>query len=106
MSKWACTIVQQFDGTYYARLDIMGKEIEDLPEGVNYNTLKEAIKNKTGIVILKHKDMIFERLSNTEKIATIDATQYREIGKDCRVTLKERIEGWKPNFAERNALTV
>jgi hypothetical protein len=102
MSKWACTIVKEFEGTYYARMCIDGKEVEDLPEGVNYKTLKEAIKNKTGITILKHKEMIFEKLSDTEKIATIDATQYRGIGKDCRVTLKERIEGWKPNFAECN----
>jgi len=98
MSKWACTIVKEHEGTYYTNMEINGITVKDLPEGVNYNTLKEAIKNKTGITILKHKDMIFEKLSDTEKVATIDATQYRGIGKDCRVTLKERIKGWKPNF--------
>lgn len=96
MNKWICTIVQDSDGKYYASMDIDNIQVTELPEHVDYNTLKEAIRNKTGIEILKKKDMIFERLSDFEKIATIDATQYRGDGKDCRVTLKERINGWKP----------
>lgn len=101
MSKWICTVVQDADGKYYANMDIDGVEVIELPEHVDYKTLREAIKNKTGISILMKKDMIFERLSDFEKVATIDATQYRGEGKDCRVTIEERINGWKPCW-ERN----
>lgn len=98
MNKWTCTVVKDATGKYYARLTIGGYDVEGLPEHVNYKTLKETIRQKTGIEILKHKDMIWERLSDTEMIATIDATQYRRKGKDCRVTIEERKNGWKPCF--------
>ena len=39
--------------------------------------------------------MIWERLSDFEKIATIDATQPRA---DCRVRINERQNGWKPKW--------
>lgn len=96
-NRFACTVIKNLEGKYRCKLEIEGVEIQNIEENVDYKTLKKSIEDRTGIIILKYKDMIFERLSNTEKIATIDATQYRE-GKDCRVTISDRIEGWKPNF--------
>lgn len=98
MAKWICTVIQR-DEKYRAVMEIMGKSVEDLPTDVDYRTLYEAIRLKTGISILKRKDMIFEKLSDFEKIATLDATQYRGVGTDCRVTIKERINGWKPDWS-------
>lgn len=94
MSKWTCTVIQNTDtGKYRAFMDIDGKSVEGLPFDVGYNILRQEIKNITHKEILKRKDMAFERLSDFEIIATIDATQTRN---DCRVTLAERINGWKP----------
>ena len=98
--KRTLTIIQS-EGKYRAIMLMGNKEVEGLPSYVDYRTLKEAIRLKTGVEILKRKDMIFERLSDFEKVATIDATQYRGEGKDCRVTLAERINGWKPCWDEQ-----
>lgn len=92
--KWTITVIQT-NGKYRAIMLMNNKEIE-LPSGVDYRTLKNAIRLKTGVEILKRKDMIFEKLSDFEKIATIDNTQYRGAGKDCRVTIQERKNGWEP----------
>ena len=94
MRKWICTIIQNTDsGKYHADMLINNKIVDGIPFDVGYKTLTEAIKRITGISILKRKEMIFERLSDFEKIATIDATQPRN---DCRVTVTERINGWTP----------
>lgn len=90
--KWTLTVIQ-CDGKYRAIMETDNGYIDELPSEVNYKTLKEAIRFKTGVEILKRKDMVFERLSDFEKIATIDATQPR---RDCRVTMAERKSGWKP----------
>jgi len=97
MSKWTCEVVKDRKGTYCACMNIEGKYVEGLPMNVDYRTLKEAIRNKTGIEILKHKNMIFEG-KGKEKYAVIDATQYRGEGKDCRVTYQDLLDGWKPKF--------
>lgn len=94
MSKWTCEVVKDFNGLYYCNMCIDGKMVEGLPEYVDYNTLKAAIRRMTGIEILKHKNMIFEG-SGRKRYALIDNTQTRN---DCRVTLQERINGWKPCF--------
>ena len=94
--KWTLTVIQS-NGKYRAIMLMDNKEVEGLPSEVNYKTLKEAIKLKTGVTILQRKEMIFEKLSDFEKIATIDATQYRE-GKDCRVTMEDRKNGWQPDW--------
>lgn len=94
MNRWVCKIIKNSDNKYHADMQIEGRNIYDLEENVDYKTLSKSIFNKTGIQILKCKDMIFEKLSNTEKVATIDCTQYRN--GDCRVTMKELINGWKP----------
>ena len=93
-NRWICEVVRDFDGTYYANMTIEGKSVDGLPEYVDYKTLKEAIKNKTGIEILKCKDMIFEKFGR-KYYALIDATQTRS---DCRVTFEERLHGYKPCF--------
>ena len=94
MKKWTCTVIQNTDsGKYRADMLINNKTVDGIPFDVDYKTLMEAIKRITGISILKRKEMIFERLSDFEKIATIDATQPRN---DCRVTVEERINGWNP----------
>lgn len=97
MSKWFLEVVQDFDGSYYANLTVDGVLVDGLPEYVDYNTLKNAIKAKTGIEILKKKDMIFQQ-DGRKKYAYIDATQYRGEGKDCRITFDEIKNGWKPKF--------
>lgn len=92
--KWICTIIyNKTIGKYRAIMEVNGRSIDNLPVDVDYNTLKNEIKRITGKEILKRKDMIFERLSNYELIATIDAASCR---KDCRVTIAERKNGWKP----------
>lgn len=96
--RWCCTIVKDAEGKYYANMEIEGVPVKDLPAHVSYKTLSSAILQKTGISIPKQKEMLWERLSDTEKIATIDASQYRGEGKDCRVSVAERIAGWKPCF--------
>lgn len=105
MRKWCCTIIYCKDDQfghhgYRAILEIGGYTVEDLPEYVGYNELRNVIKRATGIEILRRKDMIFEKLSDFEQIATIDNTQYRGEGKDCRVRLVERQNGWKPKWDE------
>lgn len=95
--KWTLTVIQS-NGKYRAIMLMDNKEVEDLPSEVDYKTLKEAIKLKTGVTILQRKEMIFEKLSDFEKIATIDATQYRGEGKDCRVTMEDRKNGWQPDW--------
>lgn len=92
--RWFLEIVRDFDGTYYANMQVEGKRVEDLPEHVDYNALKKAIREKTGIVILKRKDMFFEKLGR-KHYAYIDATQERA---DCRVTFKNFENGYKPCF--------
>jgi len=99
MSKFFIEVVQDFDGTYYANMVVSGSPVRGLKEHVDYNTLREDIKVKTGIEILKKKDMFFQQCGR-KKYAYIDATQYRGEGKDCRVTLDEMRSGWKPDFNE------
>jgi len=94
MNRWYCNIIKNSDNKYYANMQIEGKNVYDLSIDVDYRTLSKEIEDKTGIRILKCKDMIFEKLSDTEKVATIDCTQYRN--GDCRVTLKELKNGWQP----------
>lgn len=92
--RWFLEIVRDFDGTYYANMQIEGKCVEGLPAYVDYNTLKNAIKEKTGVVILKRKDLIFKKLGR-KHYAYIDATQEST---DCRVTFKDFKNGYKPCF--------
>ena len=96
MSKWYCEVVKDFNGVYYANMCINGNVVEGLPENVDYKTLKAAIKIQTGKEILKCKDMIFERFGR-KQYALIDFTQTRN---DCRVTFKERLNTYKPDFKE------
>ena len=91
---WFLEMVQDYNGTYYANMTLGGKKVEGLPEHVDYNTLKDAIRQKTGVCILNRNEMIFQQ-SGKKKYAFIDATQPR---KDCRVTLEEIRNGWKPDF--------
>lgn len=88
MGKWTCEVVQNIDGSYYANLTIDNKHVDGLPEYVDYNTLYNAIRLKTGICILRRKNMIFERFGR-KKYAFIDCTQVR---KDCRVKLSEFLD--------------
>ena len=93
--RWFLEVVQYQDGTYCANMAVAGNFLRFLPEYVDYNTLKRAIRLKTGISILPKKDMIFQR-SGTLNYAYIDKTQPRE---DCRVTLEEMNNGWMPGWA-------
>ena len=98
-NRWTCTIVQNTETGKYRIADfringIVVWELQLLSE-VYYLALKEEVKRVTGIQLLPRRDMFFEKLSDFEKIATIDNTQVRN---DCRVTIKERIAGWQPCF--------
>lgn len=95
-NKWFLEVVRDQDGTYYANMILGGKRVEGLPVHVNYNTLREAIRQKTGVEILKKRHMKFQQ-SGYKKYAYLDNTQER---KDCRVTLNEMNQGWKPDFNE------
>lgn len=44
-------LVEDFDRTYYANVNIDGQSYFGLPEYVSYNVLKRAIKEKIGIHI-------------------------------------------------------
>lgn len=96
MNRWFCKVIKDKDNKYYAHMEIEGQEVKDLPMNVDYKTLKKSIEDKTGVIILKYKDMIFEKLSNSEKIATIDASQNTHKNGDCRVRVAEIINGWRP----------
>ena len=102
MGRWTCTIIQNTETGKYRVADfrINGKDVEECLKITEsyYKPLVDEVRRVTGIYLLKRRDMIFERLSDFEKITTIDATQYRGEGKDCRVTIKERIAGWQPCF--------
>ena len=95
MKKWYCKVIYTKGIGYRAIMEINGITVNGLPCDVDYNTLKQAILLKTGIVILKRKDMIFEKLSDFEQVATIDNTQVRN---DCRVTIAELINGYEPRW--------
>ncbi|MBQ8319509.1 MAG: hypothetical protein IJX81_01355 [Clostridia bacterium] len=94
--KWTCEIVQD-GGVYYANLTIDGTLFRGLPEYIGYNQLKRAIRMKTGIEILNHNKLTFEKYGR-KKYAFIDNTQTRD---DCRVALWELLGGYyKPNWAQ------
>ena len=96
MSRWCCTVIYDEENRKYrCLLQIEGSYVDGLPEDVGYAELRKSIKCLTGKELPYHKDMIWERLSYFEKIATIDATQLRT---DCRVRLNERQNGWKPKW--------
>ena len=61
--KWFLEVVQDFDGSYYANLTVNAMPVKGLPEYVDYNTLKKAIKEKTGIDIPNKGDMIFSKMA-------------------------------------------
>lgn len=92
--KWTLSIAKGIDGKYSATLTMGGKEVEGLPENVDYDTLKDAIEKEAGIRLLNHNDMIFEGYKR-KYYAFLDSTQTR---RDCRVTLEERLNGYKPCF--------
>lgn len=94
MKKWFLEVVQDFDGSYCANLTVNAMPVKGLPEYVDYNTLRNAIKEKTGIEILNKKDMLFQQ-NGRKSYAYFDATQER---KDGRVTLDEMKQGWRPKF--------
>lgn len=88
MERWTCTIVQTHERKYYARLTIGGYEVSGLPglpEHVSYRYLRNAILRMTGIKIPSENALLWEKLSDTEMIATIDTGR--------PVTLSER-KGW------------
>lgn len=100
MKGWTCTIIQNTETGKYrvANFIVNGKDITEnfrLPYDFNYKGLITFVRKETGICLLKRKEMIFEQLSDFEKIATLDTTQERI---DCRVTIAERKAGWQPCF--------
>jgi hypothetical protein len=93
--KWFCEIIQDFDGSYYCNLSISGNLIDGIPEYVDYRTLSEGIRKRTGICIPKKKSLIFQQ-EGRKKYAFIDATQFLETG--CVITLTQMKAGHQPDF--------
>jgi len=91
--KWCCDIIVLNSKSCYANLYIDGEKI-NLPHCESYTSLRSKIKEKTGIELPNQNQMKFES-HNGYKYALIDTTQPRE---DCRVTIDERLQGWKPNW--------
>ena len=91
MKSWYCELVRDFDGTYYANLTIDGAHVDGLPENVNYKTLKEAIRQRTGIQMIPVSHMYFCKLGR-KQYAIIDVTRTRP---DCRVPASENRD-WRP----------
>lgn len=101
--RWAMTVIYDCDTREYtATINTENNGFIDFWEGSDYNTLAKRIMEATGIVIIKRNNMIFEKLSSHERIATIDASGGK-IG-DCRVTLNEIRAGWKPNLPNNVAI--
>lgn len=92
--KWAMTVIYNCDTRKYNATMNTEKGFIDFWEDMDYNTLKKAVYDITGVQILNRNRMIFEKLSDFEKIATIDASGGK-IG-DCRVTLNDIKMGWRP----------
>ena len=95
--KWCAEIVQDFDGRYYANLTIDSNLIGGLPEYVAYETLKEAVFERTGIRLpaISQLDEKYWLNVGRKKYAYIDATQRAE---GRLVTAEEVRNGWKPSF--------
>ena len=95
--KWCAEIVQDFDGRYYANLTIDGNLIGGLPEYVAYETLKEAVFERTGIRLpaISQLDEKYWLNVGRKKHAYFDATQRAE---GRLVTAGEVRNGWKPSF--------
>ena len=96
-NRWHCEVVKK-NGKYSANMFIGGNRVEGLPEEVDYTTLYNAIRQKTGICILKHKDMIWFTVDGVVR-AIIDCTQHKP-NTDCRVTASEYRNNWKPNYSQ------
>lgn len=94
--KWTCEVIRNKNYKYSAVMVEGGVKVEGLPENVDYNTLREAIRRQTGVCMLKCKDMLFERHKGLD-YAFIDNTHHRP-GKDCRVSLADRRNGYAPKF--------
>lgn len=94
--KWFLEMVQCTDGSYYANLRINNVMITDLPEYVDYNTVKNAIENQYCITILLRKDMKFEKgCSGGKKYAYLDGTRQLD---DMRITMEQMLDGYTPNW--------
>ena len=61
--KFACEVIND-NGKYYANMTIGGYTVEGLPKYVSYNELRNTIKKRTGILMPKRNDMIFEKLGS------------------------------------------
>lgn len=104
MGKWFLEVIQDREGMYSANMYTATGRIQGLPEHVDYNTLREGIRQHTGVEILKKKDMLFQQCEG-KKYAYIDNTQFRGEGKDCRVLLEEMRAGFRPDFITPDLLS-
>lgn len=94
-NKWFMEIIQDCSGTYCVNLIRGGEPVTGLPEHVDYKTLKEAVRTKTGICIPNRNALKFQQ-EGRKKYAFIDATQPLENG--CVVTLDDIKRGHRPDF--------
>ena len=90
--KWYCNIHKN-GSRWYASMYI-DKEYIKIQPCTSYTNLRREVKYRTGIELPPKNCIKFES-HNGYKYALIDNTQPRE---DCRVTIDERLQGWKPNW--------
>ena len=65
-------IVRDHDGTYYANVTKNGEYINGLPEYVDYNTLKTAIADHTGVILPPAGCLHFEKLGRKSYSTVIE----------------------------------
>ena len=99
--KFFLEVVQDQGGKYYANMTMGGGAVKPfavkrLPRSVDYRTLAEGIKKRTGVEIPKRKHLSFERFGG-KRYAYVDATQPLEKG--SVVTLWQVLAGHRPDFA-------
>ena len=103
--RWAATFIQNTEtGKYHCSINTENCGVIDFWDEYDWNSLALAVEMTTGIRILKRKDMHFEKISEFAKIATLDASGAKK--GDCRVSLEEIRQGWKPLLPFDNAMAV
>ena len=87
-------IVKDFDGRYYANMTINGELVRDLPEYVDYNTLRNCIKEHYHFELIRAKELIFEKIGRKQY-----AYMNNYIEGDCRQKPPEAMNE-TPNIEE------
>lgn len=95
--RWNCDIIRNTDTNEYRALIEFENCVCEV-EAYGWRELCANVKRDTGIRFPMKKYFKFEKFSDFEQIAGIDASHARP---SCIVTMKDRRNGWKRwNFQE------